>query len=200
MNDGDIRHCFGIDFGPTCNQNLLVFFQRTRYLLPDQHLLKLGPDDLCNHCKFIVAIDGEADPDMEFGSLMELIRFARIDLDIHIRMDLGDLRKNAAGFSKAHFTLGEIEYGPGETGYLLYIKSSLTGNERDYVLDYQQRSPSFPHETTADQFFSEAQFEAYRALGEHMADELFQSELTAPHDHPTFEQWFAGLARNLLTR
>ncbi|HEV8435710.1 MAG TPA: hypothetical protein VGR95_20030, partial [Thermoanaerobaculia bacterium] len=25
---------------------------------------------------------------------------------------------------------------------------------------------SFPHETTADQFFSESQFESYRALGE----------------------------------
>ena len=164
------------------------------------HIENLGIYELLRRrCRFIVAIDGEADPDMRFGSLMQLIRFARIDLDIRIRMDLEDLRKNAAGFSRAHFTLGEIEYGPGETGYLLYIKSSLTGNERDYVLDYWHSSPSFPHESTADQFFSEAQFEAYRALGEHMADDLFQPELTAPNENPTIEEWFAGLARNLLT-
>ena len=35
--------------------------------------------------------------------------------------------------------------------------------------DYGLRNPSFPHETTADQFFSEEQFEVYRALGFHVA-------------------------------
>ena len=137
---------------------------------------------------------------MQFGSLMQLIRYARIDLDIRIRISLEDLRKNAGGYSKAHFTLGEIEYGPGQTGLLLYIKSSLTGNERDYVLDYRRGSPSFPHESTADQFFSEAQFEAYRALGEHMAGDLFQEELVDEEETPTLEDWFTGLVRNLLVR
>ncbi len=31
----------------------------------------------------------------------------------------------------------------------------------------------FPHHSTADQFFTETQFEAYRALGEHIGDKLF---------------------------
>ena len=31
------------------------------------------------------------------------------------------------------------------------------------------RHATFPHETTGDQFFSEEQFEVYRALGFHMA-------------------------------
>lgn len=165
------------------------------------HIENLGIYELLRRrCKFIVAIDGEADPDMRFRSLMQLIRYAQIDLDVCIRIDLEDLTKNAADYSKAHFTLGVIEYGPGEIGYLLYIKSSLTGNERDYVLDYQQRNPSFPHETTADQFFSEAQFEAYRALGEHMVKDLFRKELTGTKDKVTLEEWFAGLVRNLLVR
>ena len=34
-----------------------------------------------------------------------------------------------------------------------------------YIAHYKSRNPSFPHETTADQFFSEEQFECYRALG-----------------------------------
>jgi hypothetical protein len=33
------------------------------------------------------------------------------------------------------------------------------------VIGYAQRHPSFPHESTADQFFNEAQFESYRHLG-----------------------------------
>ncbi len=45
----------------------------------------------------------------------------------------------------------------------------MTGDEPDYILHYQRHNPSFPHETTGDQFFGEEQFEAYRALGFHAA-------------------------------
>jgi hypothetical protein len=41
------------------------------------------------------------------------------------------------------------------------------------VLDYKIRYRDFPHETTGDQFFSEEQFEAYRALGFHAVDGFF---------------------------
>lgn len=57
---------------------------------------------------------------------------------------------------------------------LLYIKSSLTGDENDYIVDYKRRNPSFPHETTADQFFTEEQFEVYRALGFHAVNSAFK--------------------------
>ncbi len=66
-----------------------------------------------------------------------------------------------------HAAVGIIEYGEDEKGILLYIKSSLTGDENDYILDYKRRNATFPHETTLDQFFSEEQFEVYRALGFH---------------------------------
>ena len=35
----------------------------------------------------------------------------------------------------------------------------------------------FPHEPTTDQFFSESQFESYRALGFEIADELLGTAL-----------------------
>ena len=57
---------------------------------------------------------------------------------------------------------------------LLYVKSSITGDENDYIVDYKRRFPTYPHETTADQLFSEEQFEAYRALGFHAVNEVFQ--------------------------
>ena len=162
------------------------------------HIENLGIYELLRRrCKFIIAIDGEADAGMTFPSLMRLIRYARIDLGIDIRMDLGDLRPGSSGFTKAHFVLGEIDYGAGQRGYLLYIKSSMTGNEPDYVLDYRQAHGTFPHETTADQFFSEAQFEAYRRLGEHIGDDLFRPELIGQPVTLTFESWFRSLVRNL---
>jgi hypothetical protein len=57
--------------------------------------------------------------------------------------------------------------------HLLGFKASLTGDEKDYVLDYKKRNPRFPHETTSDQFFTEEQFEAYRALGFHVVEHFF---------------------------
>jgi hypothetical protein len=75
-----------------------------------------------------------------------------------------------------HCAAGEINYGRDEKGILLYFKSSLSGDEDDYLLDYKRRHPAFPHETTGDQFFGEEQFEAYRALGFHIVEKFFTKE------------------------
>jgi len=124
---------------------------------------------LRRRCRFIVSVDGGADPTHRFGSLVKFIRFAKIDLGVKIRIDLSDLEKDRNGFSRKHWALGTISYGGNETGQFLYIKTSLTGDENLYVQDYARENPLFPHQSTANQFFNEAQFEAYRALGYHAA-------------------------------
>ena len=100
------------------------------------------------------------------------MRFARIDMGIELVMDLENLRKSEGGLSKTHSTLGEIRYANGEIGHLLYIKLSVTGDESEYIRSYRASHPEYPHQSTADQFFSENQFEAYRALGEHACEGL----------------------------
>ncbi len=120
---------------------------------------------LKRRCKFIVAVDGECDPLMQFGGLATLMRYARIDQGVEIRMNLDPLRKDAAGLSQNHWSLGDIRYADGSTGQLLYVKLSVTGDEPEYVRAYRAHYPAFPHEPTSNQFFTEAQFEAYRALG-----------------------------------
>ena len=57
---------------------------------------------------------------------------------------------------------------------LLYIKPTLIGDESADVHRYHTDHPSFPHESTLQQFFDEAQWESYRKLGEHIALKLFQ--------------------------
>ena len=137
------------------------------------HLENLGIYPLLKRqCKFIIAVDGEADPNMGFNGLVTLMRFARIDMGIELVMNLEDLRKNKRGLSKAHSTLGKILYANGEVGHLLYIKLSVTGDEPEYIRSYRASHPEYPHQSTADQFFSEDQFEAYRALGEHACEVL----------------------------
>ena len=40
------------------------------------------------------------------------------------------------------------------------------------VYAYHARHPDFPHESTGEQFFTEAQWESYRRLGEHIGRRL----------------------------
>jgi hypothetical protein len=124
---------------------------------------------LRRRCRFIISVDGGADPTHHFGSLVKLIRFAKIDMGVTIKIDLSDLEQDVNGLSRKHWALGTISYGGGETGQLLYIKASLTGDENLYVQDYASQYPLFPHQSTSNQFFNETQFEAYRALGYHSA-------------------------------
>jgi hypothetical protein len=154
------------------------------YLTDGGHIENLGVYELLKRrCKLIVAVDGEADFSMNFPSFVTLQRYARIDLGVIIDMPWNTIRKTTctqmglhAGADQSpepakgpHAAIGRIDYGGGEEGLLLYIKSSLTGDENDYVRDYARRHDLFPHETTGDQFFSEEQFEVYRALGFHAA-------------------------------
>jgi hypothetical protein len=52
-------------------------------------------------------------------------------------------------------------------GTLVYIKPAFYGEEPKDIFNYAQVSAAFPHEPTSDQWFSESQFESYRALGEY---------------------------------
>ncbi len=155
------------------------------YLTDGGHIENLGIYQLLRRrCKIIIAVDAEADFSMRFPALVTLQRYARIDLGIRIEMPLERIHKTTCAWMGGqvgtakdqlpptkgpHAALGRIEYGGGQCGYLLYLKSSLTGDENDYVRDYARRYERFPHETTGDQFFSEEQFEVYRALGFHVA-------------------------------
>jgi hypothetical protein len=140
------------------------------------HLENMGIYQLLRRqCRVIICSDGECDPLMQCGGLVKVIRLAAIDLGIRIDIDIDALRKDKeTQYSAAHYVVGDIDYGNGKKGKLYYIKASLTGDENLYIREYHQRFPEFPNESSAEQFFSEEQFEAYRALGSHMADEMFR--------------------------
>jgi hypothetical protein len=141
------------------------------------HIENLGIFELLRRrCRFIFAIVGERDSEMTFGGLVRLMLYARIDLGIEIKIDLDPLRKDDAALSSKQWAVGTIHYADGETGHLLYIKSSLAGDEYEYIRKYRSENPMFPHETTAEQFFTEARFEAYRGLGYHIGSKLFSND------------------------
>lgn len=174
--------------------NLLDETSSSVYLTDGGHIENLGIYELLKRgCRCIVAVDAEADPELAFPSLLRLERYARIDFGIRIVLPWADIaRAHAAAARTAadpaplqargpHCAIGRIFYADGQEGVLLYVKASVTGDEKDYILDYRRRYPAFPHETTGDQFFTEEQFEMYRALGFHMVDRFFTTE-----DAPAF--------------
>lgn len=50
---------------------------------------------------------------------------------------------------------------------LLYVKATLCGDEPVDVTNYGIANPPFPHQSTTNQWFTEAQLESYRMLGLH---------------------------------
>lgn len=154
------------------------------YLTDGGHIENLGVYELLRRrVRMIVVVDGEADGEMNFGSFVRLQRYARIDLGVTIDLPWQPIREatravmrgEAAPEAAAHVAVGTIDYGDAK-GTIVYVKSSMTGDENDYIRDYARRNPSFPHETTGDQFFSEEQFEVYRALGFHAVHGAFTKQ------------------------
>jgi Patatin-like phospholipase len=157
------------------------------YVTDGGHVENLGAYELLKRrCRIVLVVDAEADPKMTFGSFVELQRYVRIDLGVRINLAWETIAETTLRISKElaeggkitagngpHCAIGQIDYPDGGHGVIVYIKSSLTGDENDYVTNYKKRYPLFPHESTADQFFTEEQFEAYRALGFHAACGLF---------------------------
>jgi hypothetical protein len=153
------------------------------YLSDGGHLENTGAFELLRRrCRYVIVCDAEEDPAMHFGGIAALMRYARLDLGVEIELSLDDLAPDARGISRQHWALGGIRYPAvdgkeEELGTLLYIKSSVTSDEHPVIGQYRALNPLFPHESTADQAFGEAQFEAYRALGEHITRGLAGASL-----------------------
>ncbi|MCU1348376.1 MAG: hypothetical protein JWO56_1406, partial [Acidobacteria bacterium] len=154
------------------------------YLSDVGHIDNLGQYEMIiRRCHYIVVSDAGADPTFSFEDLGSAIRKIRTDFGVPI--EFGDSMEMTArpgdGTLKRgrYVARGTIRYtavdgSAAKDGTLIYIKAGLYDEPscpRD-VYNYAQQSPFFPHEPTSDQFFSESQFESYRALGRHAVNEI----------------------------
>jgi GNAT superfamily N-acetyltransferase len=123
------------------------------------------------HCRYIIVSDCGADPEVAFDDFGNAVRRIREDFGVEIDVDLSPLKPNAARISKQHVAVGTISYDPRgdrkDNAILVYFKPALTGDEPCDITQYRTRNEDFPHESTGDQFYDEAQWESYRRLGEH---------------------------------
>ncbi len=123
---------------------------------------------LLRRCRFLVVSDAEQDGAYHFEGLGGIVRKARIDLGIVIEFkNLAAVSKDAPPAERMCFAIGTVRYPEGLDGFILYLKPVLLPDIPTDVRHYADTHGAFPHENTGDQYFSESQFEAYRALGEH---------------------------------
>jgi hypothetical protein len=141
------------------------------YLSDGGHFDNLGLYEMIRRrCRFIVVCDGSCDLVPDFDGLANAVRKIYIDFGVTIEFERLDI--NPRGQSPARgprCAIGTIRYpGSDRLGWLLYLKPVYQGaDERADIRGYAIAHKEFPHESTAEQWFSESQLEAYRALGEH---------------------------------
>jgi hypothetical protein len=168
------------------SRELLGMADETRLFLnvsDGGHFENLGVYELIRRrCKVIIACDAECDEFLTFGGLGNLVRICATDFGAVIDLDVRSIRHQKDDHSLAHCAVGKIKYSNGSIGYLIYLKASVTGDEDIGVAQYRSVHPTFPHESTANQFFSEDQFESYRKLGQHVVRHSLRGN--QPGEHP----------------
>ena len=154
-------------FGLTDDRNPYV------YLSDGGHFENLGLYEMVlRRCHVIVVSDAGCDPTYTFDDLANAVRRIRLDLGIPIVFPAMNITRAGQGTTNPHAAIGRIRYavvdGPdAPDGLIVYIKATLSGDEPVDVRNFAASDPSFPHDTTANQFFDEARFESYRMLGFH---------------------------------
>jgi hypothetical protein len=172
------------------------------------HFENLGLYEMVRRrCRFIVISDAGRDPDFAFEDLGNAVRKISIDLGVPIRFEkLERLKRRAQDVSQIaedcdYHALAEIDYQEAdgnvgvENGLILYIKTGYHGTESAGVRSYAMANLDFPHQSTANQWFSESQFESYRSLGFEIMEGLLNRALKneAYVAEPTLENLLAAL-------
>ena len=145
------------------------------YLSDGGHFENLAMYEMVRRrCRTMVVLDGGCDPEFRYDDLGDALRKIRIDMGITIDFDEEQMRPLRA--RQRRCAVGTIRYsavdGPGTDGRLIYIKAMLVGTESPDVLSYAAANPTFPHQTTSNQWFNESQTESYRSLGLQTVDDM----------------------------
>ena len=165
------------------------------YLSDGGHFENLGLYEMVRRrCRFIVVVDAGCDPDFAFEDLGNALRKIFIDLGIRIHFDgLGAIRNRPVGADMElrnaipYSAIGTIDYESADgteegcgNGHIVYVKPAYHGTEGAGIISYATAHPTFPHESTSDQFFTESQFESYRSLGLDIMNSILEADRERP--------------------
>jgi hypothetical protein len=171
------------------------------YLSDGGHFDNLGLYEMvARRCRRIFVVDASCDPNDRYEDLARVLRMIRVDFGVVVEFFAPPERRPADGAPS--FLVGHIWYPNGRHGLFVYLKPRLTTHEAADVGEYAARRKraggAFPHDTTADQFFDESQFESYRILGRRTVEDLrrryssFEAIDSAAETGATGHTWLPG--------
>ena len=182
------------------------------YLTDGGHFDNTGLYSLVERgCRYIVLLDCGADPGPCFADLGDAIRRCRIDFGAEISLGVQGFLDHAAGNGLAmrHVVVGKILYrkehwdqlglasgvdDADRTGVIVWVKPAVTATDSADVRQYKLENPNFPHQTTVDQWYDEAQFESYRKLAyDSVADALRPCVQPGPLSVAQIQAFFKSL-------
>jgi hypothetical protein len=149
------------------------------HLTDGGHFENLGVYELIRRrCRYVVVVDAGTDRVAASDNMAAMLQLVRTDFGISIELDTSVLQLvTTTGYSPWHVAVGRIRYDEVDDqavpGTIFYLQATLTGDEPPDLLQYHARNPAFPRQSTLDQFFDDTQFECYRALGHHVATQVF---------------------------
>lgn len=152
------------------------------YLSDGGHFDNLGIYEMVRRrCQRIVAVDATCDGKFKWTDLLDVVRKIRVDLGIPIELPAA-LPGHKGDTARLRCIEAPIRYSArdgndrAQDGKLIVLKPRLLPEQDPPELAaYADASAAdgsaaddparFPHQSTADQFFNEQQFESYRLLG-----------------------------------
>jgi hypothetical protein len=158
------------------------------------HYENLGlVEALRRRCRLIFCIDAGGDAPPLLSTLSDAMRLAEYELGVTIKFNergpysVNDLApgsgtpfpeghafarlnsritKGTVAFARIKYPLAAGLASPQKpSGVLIFAKALLWKDCPEWLLTYAAQSEVFPHDPTSDQWFNEAQFAAYTALG-----------------------------------
>jgi hypothetical protein len=160
-------------------------------------------------CRFILVSDAGRDPAYIFEDLGNAVRKIQIDLGVPIQFRSLEVLKrrpldgNDLGEDCNYHAIAEIDYRAADdsddvqNGLIIYVKAGYHGTESAGIRSYAMANLGFPHQSTANQWFSESQFESYRSLGFEIMNGLLSKALDSSNyaNDPTLENLIAAFKR-----
>jgi hypothetical protein len=162
------------------------------YLSDGGHFENLGLYEMVRRrCHFILVSDAGSDPAGTLEDLGNAVRKIWIDLGIRIEFERIDvIPRQKPAVDGTYCALGRIHYPEqgAKEGTLVYVKPGFHGSEPPDIRSYAALHKDFPHESTADQWFSESQMESYRSLGSHIVGTMCRGPGTPNQGGQDFQQ------------
>jgi len=161
-------------------------------------------------CKNIIVVDCGADPEWCMSDIGDAVRKCRIDFGAEISLDVQTFRQAKRRKTAAdHHVMGRIKYSDAHLrmlgwsdearknpeGRIVWIKPALMRCDPADVRQYSFENATYPQQSTANQWYDEAEFESYRNLGYWSAQTVFHA-VTVPNvaaDATAIETMFTQL-------